>query len=357
MNQMLFLQGTVEIFFSFLTMFFSFIIGFLYCKIIFQDIDIKNELKNNIAFGLVVSFFILSIMILVNSAILPVMDVINQINNKIDKVFLFLVGMAIRILIIYLTAFSVSFLVLWSSTKFYSFSGTYFDDLSTLKDNNITVAIVVSTIAISISLILRDPLGFVLSGIAGNIIIDDFGVSSAFINSDLLLNGLIQVFISLVAVITVVLLVFKFSFFSIKKRLNKRDLSKNPGFISKFKGKFSTAILKSSFFLGVIFLMRSLIIPVNELFKKMLDVEVFEFFSVGVMFFKFIISFLIVFLISIVMNRISNLIYDIIVRQKMKSDMVLLADNIVSAMISGVFFIGTSLIIGQGLTLILNSFI
>ena len=256
MNLILVLQGIIEILMSAVCGILIFILSFKIFSLLTRDIEEIAEIKkNNIAVAILGASFVFGIMLLIKSAISPSMDTLKGVltSNQIStQLVLFSI---LRIALIYTFSAIFSFTILWVSVKLFTILTTDIDELREIKNNNISVSLILATLILSMSLILTEPLKTLLDGMVYIPIRSTAGVSNTLINMPVFLQGLIELGISLIGTIFVFFLSFKM-FSLLTKKINEVEELKN--------NNLAISILMCSFIFGIMILIRAAVAPAND---------------------------------------------------------------------------------------------
>ena len=295
MNLNLLAQGAIEIILSFFTGLFIFFFGFK-ISFITKDIDELKELKdNNASVAILGVSFIFGIMIIVKEAISPSMDTLNQMITAEQFMLSSVVFSIVRILIFYIVSALFAFIILWLSIKLFLILTTDIDEMEEIKNKNVSVSLVISSLIISMSLILKDPLRVLLDGLVATPAIMDSGIKEHFINMSLFLEGLIELGISIFGVLFVFFISFKI--FQI--------LTKNIDEIAEIKkNNIAVGLLNGSFVFSIMIVVNMALEPGNRDLQRAISSENADFiptlFSIlritGFLFGSALLSFVVIWL-------------------------------------------------------------
>ncbi|MCK4797933.1 MAG: DUF350 domain-containing protein, partial [Spirochaetes bacterium] len=254
-NIQLVLQGLIEIGLSFLTGLLIFFISFKVFTVLTRDIDELAELKkNNSAIAILVASFIFGIMLLVKAAIGPAMDTLGNTMNA-QNASISMVGFAIiRVAVIYIIASVFAFIILWFSMKLFMILTTEIDEMEEIKNNNSAISIVIAVLIISLAIILSHPLTTLLNGMVAPPLVSE-SLRQPFVNMDVLLEGLIELGISIIAAIFIFFFAFKVFSVLTKKIDEIEELKSN---------NIAIAILVSAFIFAMMLLIKAALMPAND---------------------------------------------------------------------------------------------
>jgi uncharacterized membrane protein YjfL (UPF0719 family) len=256
MNWNLFYSGIIEILLAFLTGLFIFFVSFKVFSFITKDIDELKELKdNNISVAILGVSFIFGIMIIVNEAIGPSMDTLTQIFSLKQVIVSTVIFSVVRIIIFYIVSALFGFIILWFSIKLFLIFTSDIDEMEEIKDKNISVSIVISSLIMSMSLILKTPLKTLLTGLVAPPAILESGIKEHLINMNVFLEGLIELGLSIFGVFFVFFVSFKIF----------QLLTKNIDEISEMKkNNIAVGILNGAFVFGIMIVINSALEPANQ---------------------------------------------------------------------------------------------
>ncbi len=151
----------ISVLFSLLTIFFTkLIINKMFVKVN------KDELKDNIALALFNGSIIISVLILVNSSILPSVDTLRVmvLATEVITFNMVLLSFLYFLLFFAITVFFSIIILLLAITVFFKATG-YVDEMKELKNKNISIAIMVSMVIIGITLFVRPSLNRFISSL------------------------------------------------------------------------------------------------------------------------------------------------------------------------------------------------
>lgn len=251
------LQGAIELILALLSGLFIFFMSFKVFSLITREINEIQELKkNNIAVSILGSSFLFGIMLLIRTSISPAMDTLNFVLEPGNFKVSFLLFSLLRIVVMYLISAIFSFLILWLSVKIFLLLTTEIDEMSEINNNNISVSIVIATLIASMALLLSEPLSTILNSLVASPVIFDSGLEEHLINIPIFLQGVIELALSLVGGISVFFISFRVLSILTKNIDEIAELKKN---------NIAVAILSSSFIFGIMLLVRSALIPANDI--------------------------------------------------------------------------------------------
>lgn len=147
---------------------FSLLTIFITKKIInqlFVKLD-KDELKSNIALALFNGSIIISVLILVNSSILPSVDTLRVmvLANEVITLKMVFISFLYFLLFFAITVFFSIVILLLAVTVFFKATG-WVDEMKEIRNKNVGVAIMVSMVIIGITLFVRPSLSRFVSSL------------------------------------------------------------------------------------------------------------------------------------------------------------------------------------------------
>lgn len=347
MSPVLLIQGAIELLLSVLTGLFIFIISFKIFSLLTRDIDeIKELKKNNIAVAILTAVFILGIMLLVKSAIEPSLDTLKSVLNH-DKIKFTIILIAIlRIIFIYTVSALLSFLVLWFSIRFFMILTKNIDEMKLIKNNNVSVALLIAALILSVTIVLNHPIKTILNSLMASQQQLDWGIQDYFFNTNTFFQGLMELIIAIWGGIFISFLSFK-ALNTLTKEMDEIEELK--------KDNLAVAILASSFIIGIMILIKATTIPANEALGLVISSDP-VFLDVAIVVLKLFAFFVIT---SIIAFTLIWLIIQIFMLLTTKIDEIaeIKNNNIAIAIILGVLIISSALLLEHGLTVFLQGLI
>jgi len=162
-NKIFLYQGIIEIIIALIATVFVFLFAFKVYDILTKNIDETKELKvNNIAISIQISSFIFSIMLIVKASLYPAFDALQKILSRdISAGLIFLTSL--KIILIFVLSAIIAFAVLWLVMKSFMFINKNLDEMNEIKNKNTAVAIAVSILLVSASLLVQHGIVTLLS--------------------------------------------------------------------------------------------------------------------------------------------------------------------------------------------------
>ncbi len=111
--------------------------------------------ENNQAFGVVMASVLFSVGYMVSSVIHPLLSLFRILSTKTDDTFSLMISFIGYGGIYIFMAFIVALVVCWLGMAIYNYI-TPIDEIQELKNNNLTVALIVGTIIITLSVMTHD---------------------------------------------------------------------------------------------------------------------------------------------------------------------------------------------------------
>jgi uncharacterized membrane protein YjfL (UPF0719 family) len=261
----LFLQGIIEIILSFISGLFIFFISFNVFSLITKDIDELKEIKeNNISVAILGVSFVFGIMLIVKSAISPAMDTLTELLQAKEFIIGQTVFAFIRIVVFYVVSALFAFLILWLSIKVFLILTIDIDEMDEIKNKNISVSIIISTLVVSMSILLINPLITLLNGLVAPPAIADSAIKEHLINMNIFLQGLIELGLSIIGVLFVFFVSFKIF----------QVLTRNIDEMAEIKkNNIAVGILNASFVFSIMLVIKAALIPANQDLDRALNNE------------------------------------------------------------------------------------
>ncbi len=198
-------------------------LSFKFFGILTRNIDLYYQIRrDNLAVAIVAVSFVISISIVLTQAINPFIYMINSIFFENSISVGAIVVNAIKLLVIFIAIMFFAFIIIWFSLKVFSLITPGVDEMKELKDNNVSIAIYIATLVISVSYIITDPVGDILKSFLNVTRIESSGIIISGIDLNRFVHGSIQLLIALLGSIVVI----SVSFFILRLMTNNyRDLS------------------------------------------------------------------------------------------------------------------------------------
>ena len=176
-----------------------------------------------------------------------------------------MVGFAIiRVAVIYIIASVFAFIILWFSMKLFMILTTEIDEMEEIKNNNSAISIVIAVLIISLAIILSHPLTTLLNGMVAPPLVSE-SLRQPFVNMDVLLEGLIELGISIIAAIFIFFFAFKVFSVLTKKIDEIEELKSN---------NIAIAILVSPFIFAMMLLIKAALVPAYDTLQYALTEDV-----------------------------------------------------------------------------------
>jgi uncharacterized membrane protein YjfL (UPF0719 family) len=348
MNLTLIIQGLIEILISFASGIFIFFISFKVFSLLTRNIDELSELKrNNLSVAILGMSFVFGIVMLVKSAINPTMETLNFVMSYQGVTFPTIIYAIIRIIIIYIVSGIFAFLILWLAIKIFLILTSDIDEMEEIKKNNIAVSIIIATFIVSTALILQYPLKTLLNALVASPYIADSEINEHLLNMNILLEGIVELGVSLLGSIFVFFAGFKlFSLFT--KKLNETNELK--------KNNIAVSILLSSFILSIMILTKATLIPANEYLGYVLSAERVPFIDIAIALGRIVAFFIISLFFSFILIWISMKLFIFLTHgiDEMKE---IKNNNIAVAFIVAILLVSIAFLLESGLTSLLNGLI
>jgi uncharacterized membrane protein YjfL (UPF0719 family) len=212
MNGLLILQGGIEIVLSLVTGFFVFFLSMKIFMLLTREINETEELKkNNTAVAVVLAAFVLALVLIVNSSVSPAMDTLNKLFAQESPAVGVILLDLLRIVIIYLAAMLIAIIVLWLSMSLYTGLTTKIDEMAELKKNNLAIGLVFAVFIFSAGFLALEPVSTILRSFVPPPPSVAAETVQEFVNTSVLLQGLVELPLAFIGTIVVFLLGVKLS--------------------------------------------------------------------------------------------------------------------------------------------------
>lgn len=212
MNGLLILEGGIEIVLSLVTGFLVFFASMRIFMLLTRKIDETEELKkNNTAVAVVLGAFVLALVLIVNSSVSPAMDTLKALFEQESPAAGVVLVDILRIVAIYAAAMITAIVVLWLGIALYTGLTTKIDEMEELKKNNLAVGIVFAVFIFSAGYLTLEPVSTILGAFVPPPHTVTAETVEQFVNTDVLLQGLIELPLAFFGTILVFLLGVKLS--------------------------------------------------------------------------------------------------------------------------------------------------
>lgn len=345
MNLVLLSQGIIELVISIIFALAVFLLSFKVFSVLTKNIDESKEIaNNNIAVALLIGSFIFGIILMIKTSIGPVLDILTSVLNSNESTFLTIILTIARILIFFIFSAIFAFVILWLAIKLFTLLTTDIDEMEEIKNNNFSVAIILTTLIISMSLILAKPLETLLTGLVPT---KSQLNTTIFINLSVFLDGLIQLGISIIGTIFIFFLSFKIFNLLTKDIDEIKELKSNSLAIS---------ILMSSFIFCIMLIINAAIIPANQSLGFVLADNKATALTIIFVIIRVILFFVLSGFIAFITIWIAINIF-MLITKKIHELAEIKNKNIAIAIILGVLILSLAIMIDHSITAILNGLI
>jgi uncharacterized membrane protein YjfL (UPF0719 family) len=193
MNGMLILEGLIEIVLSLVTGFIVFFASLKIFMLLTRSLDEQKELKKkNSAVAVVLLAFILALVLIVNKSVEPAMDTLKTLLGTEGVAAGFVLVAVLRIVAMYVIGMVIAIGVLWFAIAIYTGLTTRIDEMAELKKSNLAVGIVFATFIFSAGFICMEPVAAILKAFVPPPINPTIELTQTFVNTNILLQGLIE---------------------------------------------------------------------------------------------------------------------------------------------------------------------
>ncbi len=153
----------ISVLFSLLTIFVTQL--FLNKTLLNSKIE-GSSYVNNVAVAIFAGTIIISVLILVNSSILPAVDTLRAMVLAAEKITWRMVGLSfLYFLFFFVITIFFSIIILYLAIRVYFFATRSLDELQELRHRNISVAIMMSMVVMGIALFVRPSLSRFISSL------------------------------------------------------------------------------------------------------------------------------------------------------------------------------------------------
>lgn len=251
MNPAIILKGVIEIVVSLFTGLLIFFASFKMFTVLTKEIDEIQQLKkNNAAVAILIASFVFGVMYIVKSTISPAVENLDKLLLSQTPVGSSLIATTvIKILVIYVLSAVFAFVVIWFSMIVFMVLTKKIDEMKEVNSNNYSIALMLTVLIASISMVLVKPLQTILQSMVPIKGFSD-NISWAAVSV-----GLIQLAISFFAVIFIFFVSFVVFNILTKKIDEEEELKAN---------NFAVSILLSSFIFSMMLLITSALAPANQ---------------------------------------------------------------------------------------------
>jgi len=283
------LSCIVEFFLAIILCLGTFFIGFKLSYYLLKDMDNKLELKNNnIALAILEISYIIVFSIFIMVTITPTMKLIfGKHYNSYNSINVLILAI-LKTVIFYVISISLSFLIIFCSTKFLLMLSGIIDESKEVKKGNISVSLILSSFMLTITYTLVSPFRLLIDSFFPPVEELKFGLQSHFINISLFLESILKIGILIVSFIYI----FFISFFILNKIMKGTKVDKEIR-----KDNVSVTIIVSSLIFALMFIIKKLVIYLPD---KIFLIEDLNMDTILLnMLFYFVVSFLILHIVII----------------------------------------------------------
>ncbi|MBN1409655.1 MAG: DUF350 domain-containing protein [Spirochaetales bacterium] len=340
--------GIIELAISLITGFLVFFLSFRLFMLFTKKLNEVEELnKNNIAVAIVMIAFIFGIMLIVNTAVAPSMDTLEQLlsTDTPDGLSIFL--NITRIVLSYVIAGVIAFFILWLSFLFFTFLTTKIDEMAEIRNNNTAIALLLGTFILSASILILHPISTILdSFVAGPDVVGTV-VSMKFVNLPILIQGLIELPIAFFGVLLVFIMGFK-TISLITRSLDELTELKN--------NNIAVAVFCSSFIFSIMLLINACLDPSYKVLKNILSAENAGLDVIFLSILRIVLFFLFSAIFAFIIIRVAML-FLMLLTTKIREMEEIKKNNLAVALIVAILVISTAVVIQHGMTVLLSGFV
>ncbi|HOJ64168.1 MAG TPA: DUF350 domain-containing protein [Spirochaetota bacterium] len=161
-----FLDGLIELGIAIVGTIFVFFLSFKIFNLLTKDIDEIKELKsNNLAISILMAAFIFAIMLIIKAAIEPANSALGFVLADSKATALTIIFVIIRIILFFILAGVIAFVVIWISMNIFVFLTKKIDEFAEIKNKNIAVAIILAILILSLAIMIDHSITAILNGL------------------------------------------------------------------------------------------------------------------------------------------------------------------------------------------------
>jgi uncharacterized membrane protein YjfL (UPF0719 family) len=348
MNTSLLVLGIIEITISLLTGFFVFFVGLKFFMLLTRKVNEKEELqKNNVAVAVVLLAFMLALILIVRSAISPAMDTLRILFEKESLDIQQILVAVARIVVTYLVSALIALMVLWLAVVLYTALTKKINEMEELKKNNLAIGLLLATFLISAGLIILEPLTTLLNAFVAAPEVFNTQLAAPFINTRILLQGLIELPLAFLGAILIFLMGFKMSDLLSRNINETGELEKN---------NVAIAIFTAASVFSVMLLVKASLTPAYKVLGGIFSAKEIDLNLVLTSSVRIVLFFLGSAVIAFLLVRLAVFSF-MFFTTKMDEMLAIRQNNVAIALIIAVLAISIVILVEPGMTSLLNSFV
>ncbi|MBN2444153.1 MAG: DUF350 domain-containing protein [Spirochaetales bacterium] len=339
--------GLIEVVISLITGFLLFFFCFKLFFVFTKKIDNSEQLNNNnAAMAILLIGFILGVMIIVRSAVSSAMDNLGLLLKQENPQFIIIVNIIIRIFLSYIFAGIFSFIIIWLSFLFFTIITTNIDELEEIKKSNSATALVLSTFMISAALPAQTPVTAILNSIVAAPAHIQSAMGGSLINGKLMVEGLLELPIWLLAVVFVFIIGYKIVPLLTKDIDEDAEIKNN---------NIAVALLVSSFIFGIMILINAALDPSYALIRTIINAKTITFALVAFSLLRIISFFIGAGVLALIM-LVAALFFFMFLTRKINEQEELKKNNIAIGLVTALFVIVLALLMEHSISVLLSGF-
>ncbi|HBD96003.1 MAG: hypothetical protein A2015_16520 [Spirochaetes bacterium GWF1_31_7] len=176
-----------------------------------RNIDLYNQMRNNnLAVAILTGGFVVSVTVIIYVSSIHIFLLFN------NAVYANIFENILRAIIMFTMSMFISFLINWFTLKSFMFISNGIDDMKELKNNNLAISILITSMIIATTYMVMESVGIINSAFIIKKAIGEYGLQIAFIDLNAFLNGTIQLLIMLFTSLALFITGIKITSFVIK---------------------------------------------------------------------------------------------------------------------------------------------
>ena len=347
MNTTVIILGLIEVAVSFITGFFLFFFCFKLFFIFTKKIDSTKQFNNNnAAMAFLFIGFILGVMIIVRSAVSSAMDNIALLLHQNNLHVIIVLNIIVRILLSYIFAGIIGFLIVWLSFLFFTILTKNIDELEEIKNSNIATALVLGTFMVSAAFLAQIPVTAILTSIIAGPAHIQSSIGGSLVNGKLLIEGILELPLWLLAVLFVFVIGYKIVPIITKEIDEDAEIKKN---------NIAVGLLVSSFIFGIMLLIKAALDPSYELLRIIINAQTITFSLIGFSIIRIVLFFIGAGVLAFFMLK-AALSFFMFLTRKINEQEELKKNNIAIGLVTALFVIVLALLVEHSLSVLLSGF-
>lgn len=340
--------GLIEVVISMITGFFLFFFCFKLFFVFTKKVDTNAQLNNNnTALALLLIGFILGVMIIVRSAVSSTVDNLGLLLKRENLRAIIVLNVIIRILLSYIFAGIIGFGIVWLSFLFFTILTKEIDELEEIKNSNVATALVLITFMVSAAFLAQTPVTTILNSIVSGPAHSQSTVGGSLVNGKLMVEGLLELPLWLLAVIFVFVIGYKIVPLVTKDIDESAEIKKN---------NIAVALYVSSFIFSIMLLMNAALDPSYEVLRNIINAETITFALIGFSILRIVLFFIGTGVFAFGILHIALFLFMFLTR-KINEEEEIKKNNIAIGLMTALFVIVLALLMGHSLRVLLSGFV